>query len=52
MKNKIKGFCQPVAKHEEEEISKYFDKDLHQVVLSVKQKKKRSRTHEKFVYIK
>jgi hypothetical protein len=36
---KQRGLFQPVAKHEEEEISKYFYKNHQQVVLSAKQKK-------------
>jgi hypothetical protein len=40
---RTQGFCQPVANHDDEETSKYFDKDLRQVVLSAKQKRKKKK---------
>jgi hypothetical protein len=44
------GFCQPVANHDDEETSKYFYKDLPQVVLSAKQKRKKKKNNENLTF--
>jgi len=40
------GFFQPVAKYEDEKASKYFEKNLRQVVLSAKKKERGKRNKE------